>query len=101
VVPTFEKLDRFLATTDWMDQYPLVQVSALTRYKSDHTPLRLDTGDRVQRSCQFKMELCWLAREDIHNVVDPIWALPSGERNAIEEWNWRLGSTREEFEGLK
>jgi hypothetical protein len=47
VVPISEKLDRFLATTDWMDQYPLVQVSALTRYKSNHTPLLLDIGDRV------------------------------------------------------
>jgi hypothetical protein len=36
------------------------------------------------------MELCCLAREDIHNVVDPIWHFPAGERNAIEEWNWRL-----------
>jgi hypothetical protein len=70
--PIYEKLDRFLATTEWMDVYPLVQVTALTRYQSDHTPLLLDTGDRIQRNSQFKMELCWLAREDIHSVVDPI-----------------------------
>jgi hypothetical protein len=65
--------------------YPLVQVTALTRYQSDHTPLLLDTGDRTQRNSQFKMELCWVAREVIHSVVDPIWALPAGDRSAIEE----------------
>jgi hypothetical protein len=82
-----------------MDVYPLVQVTALTRYKSDHTPLLLDTGDRVQRNSQLKMELCWLAREDIHLVVDPIWALPAGNRSAIEEWNRRLGATRKSLKG--
>jgi hypothetical protein len=85
VVPTFEKLDRFLATTEWMDQYPLVQVTALTRYKFDHTPLLLNSGDRVRKSNQFKMELCWLAREDIHSIVDPIWGAPARDRSAIEE----------------
>jgi hypothetical protein len=99
VIPIYEKLDRFLATTEWMDVYPLVQVTALTRYQSDHTPLLLDTGDRIQRNSQFKMELYWLAREDIHSVVDPIWTLPAGDRSAIEEWNWRMGNSRRVLKG--
>jgi hypothetical protein len=45
------------------------------------------------------MELCWLAREDIHSVVDPIWALPAGGRSAIEEWNWRMGNSRRILKG--
>jgi hypothetical protein len=31
--------------------------------------------------------------------MDPIWALPAGERNAIDEWNWRLGATRRVLKG--
>jgi hypothetical protein len=37
--PTFEKLDRVLASIEWEQKYPLVSVRALTRSGSDHTPL--------------------------------------------------------------
>ena len=37
-VPTYEKLDRILATTEWEQKFPLVSVQALTRSGSDHTP---------------------------------------------------------------
>ena len=37
--PTYERLDRFLASVDWEQKYPLVTVQALPRAGSDHTPL--------------------------------------------------------------
>ena len=37
--PTFEKLDRFLASVEWEQKFPLVTVHAMTREGSDHTPL--------------------------------------------------------------
>jgi hypothetical protein len=46
-VPTFERLDRVLVSTEWEQKYPLVAVDALTREISDHTPLLLSTGDRI------------------------------------------------------
>ena len=42
--PTFEKLDRFLASVEWEQKFPLVSVHALTRTGSDHTPLIIDSG---------------------------------------------------------
>ena len=36
--PTFEKLDRVLASVSWEQKFPLVSVRALTRKGSDHTP---------------------------------------------------------------
>ena len=42
--PTFEKLDRFLASVEW-EQFQLVSVHAVTREGSDHTPLLLDSGN--------------------------------------------------------
>ena len=41
--PTFEKLDRILATVEWEQKFPLVSVQALTRTGSDHTPLLIDS----------------------------------------------------------
>jgi hypothetical protein len=45
--PTFEKLDRILASVEWEQKFPLVLVRALTRSSSDHTPLLLDSGDQA------------------------------------------------------
>ena len=37
-IPTFEKLDRVLASVEWEQKFPLVTVHALSRVISDHTP---------------------------------------------------------------
>jgi hypothetical protein len=42
--PTYEKLDRVLASVEWEQKFPLVTVRALTRSGSDHTPLLIDAG---------------------------------------------------------
>jgi endonuclease/exonuclease/phosphatase family metal-dependent hydrolase len=44
VIPTYEKLDRVLASVEWEQKFPLVSVRALTRSGSDHTPLLIDAG---------------------------------------------------------
>ena len=44
-VPTYEKLDRILVTTDWEQTFSLASIQALTREISDHTPLLLDTRE--------------------------------------------------------
>src|SRR3954469_1004033 len=43
--PTFEKLDRVLASVEWEQKFPFVTVQALSRGISDHTPLFLDSGE--------------------------------------------------------
>ena len=45
--PTFEKLDRILASVEWEQKFPLVSVRTLTRTGSDHTPLLLDSGNHA------------------------------------------------------
>jgi endonuclease/exonuclease/phosphatase family metal-dependent hydrolase len=42
--PTYEKLDRVLASVEWEQKFPLVTVRALSRSGSDHTPLLIDAG---------------------------------------------------------
>jgi endonuclease/exonuclease/phosphatase family metal-dependent hydrolase len=64
-VPTYERLDRVLVSTEWEQNYPLVTVEALNREISDHTPLLLSTGEKAKpkRQPPFKFELGWLLRE--------------------------------------
>ena len=47
-VPTYEKLDRVLASTEWEQKFPLVTVDAPSREIYDHTPLLLSTGEKVR-----------------------------------------------------
>ena len=46
-VPTYEKLDRVLASTEWEQKFPLVTVDALNREISEHSPLLLSTSEKV------------------------------------------------------
>jgi hypothetical protein len=64
-VPTFEKLDLILVTTDWVQKFSLASVQALTREISDHTPLLLDAGTPSHRgnARNFQFELGWLTRD--------------------------------------
>lgn len=51
-VPTYEKLDRVLMTTEWEFEYPLVTVHGLDRGVLDHTPLLLNTECLLSRGMQ-------------------------------------------------
>jgi hypothetical protein len=64
-IPTYEKLDRVLASVEWEHKYPLASVRALTRTGSDHTPLLLDSGEQAHsgNNTLFSFELSWLREE--------------------------------------
>jgi hypothetical protein len=99
VEPAFAKLDRFMVIVDWLDHYPLTCVTALSREWSGHNPLLLDTGIGCVKLFHFKLELCWLTREDVMDVVRPVWEIDAGNRTLIEEWVWRLAKTRKKLRG--
>ena len=70
-VPTYEKLDRILMSTEWELKYPLATVIAHSRDISDHTSLILNTGDASSMHTQttFKFELGWLLRDGFSELV--------------------------------
>jgi hypothetical protein len=69
--PTFEKLDRILASVEWEEKFPLVTVRALARAESDHTPLILDSGEQAHlgNKAQFSFELSWLRHDGFVEIV--------------------------------
>jgi endonuclease/exonuclease/phosphatase family metal-dependent hydrolase len=72
--PTYEKLDRILATTEWELKFPKVTVQTLVRGVSDHTPLLLDTGAPSQQNAyMFKFELAWLFKDGFYEKVKEVW----------------------------
>jgi hypothetical protein len=68
--PTFEKLDRVLATVEWEQKFPMVSVRDLTRVGSDHTPLLIDAGRQahVGNKIRFSFELSWLEKDGFHDI---------------------------------
>jgi endonuclease/exonuclease/phosphatase family metal-dependent hydrolase len=58
-VPTYEKLDRVLASITWEQKFPLVTVRALSRSDSDHTPILIDSGVKAHlgNKSNFSFEL--------------------------------------------
>jgi hypothetical protein len=69
--PTYEKLDRVLASTEWELNFPLAKVEARDRNILDHTPLVVSTGASTHRSESrpFRFEKGWLLKEGFYDMV--------------------------------
>ena len=96
-VPTYEKLDRVLASTEWEQKFPLVTVDALNREISDHTPLLLSTGERVHRGNQheFKFELSWFLQKDFFETVTRIWRSVDYGSTPMKKWQNQIRRLRQ------
>jgi hypothetical protein len=100
-VPTFEKLDRILVTTEWEEKYPLTTVHALTRGVSDHTPLLLNSGEASSMTTQpmFKFELGWPLRDGFMDLVRDIWEHTVVGRTPMERWQGKIRRLRQYLRG--
>jgi exonuclease III len=87
-VPTYERLDRVLVSTEWEQNFPLATVEALNREISDHTPLLLSTGEKVspKRQPSFKFELGWLLKEGFFEVVSDVWNKETRGSTPMQRW---------------
>jgi hypothetical protein len=93
--PTYEKLDHILVRIEMEQKFPLLNVHALTRTGSDHTPLLLDFGSpaHVGKSSHFSFELSWLKQEGFADMVTNEWRSITNGPTPIESWQkqiWHL-----------
>ncbi|WVZ54678.1 hypothetical protein U9M48_005442 [Paspalum notatum var. saurae] len=100
-VPTFERLDRILMSTEWEQKFPLATVVALSREISDHTPLLLNSGAKTHRCNQpvFRFELGWLQRKDFFSRVAEVWNGRNKGSNAMEVWQNKIRRLRQFLRG--
>ena len=94
--PTYEKLDRVLASIDWEQKFPLVSVRALPRSGSDHTPLLIDTGRQAHHGnkSRFAFELSWFQQDGFYDMVAAEWAAVSPGNSPIETWQKKIRHLR-------
>lgn len=99
--PTYEKLDRVLASVQWEHKFPLVTVWALQRGLSDHTPLLVDSGEaaHVGNKAIFSFELSWFEREGFLEMVASEWAKETRGKSNIERWQFKMRHFRQFLRG--
>jgi exonuclease III len=90
--PTYEKLDRILARVEVEQKFPLLNVRALTRSGSDHTPLLLDFGSPAHggKNTNFSFELSWFRQDGFIDMVKNEWRSIHNETRPIETWQKKL-----------
>jgi hypothetical protein len=100
-VPTYEKLDHILVTTDWEQKFPLASVQALTREISDHTPLLLDTGEPSRRgnTRNFRFELAWRREMVFFELVKEVWESKNRVGSPLEKWQNKIRRLRRFLRG--
>ncbi|RVW51689.1 hypothetical protein CK203_066718 [Vitis vinifera] len=67
------RLDRFLATPSWLDQYSRVLQRRLPSPTSDHFPILLEGGGIRERPVPFKFENMWLKAEGFKELIEGWW----------------------------
>lgn len=72
-----ERLDRGLATKDWMDFFPATEVRVLEVSSSDHLPLfiYLNRQIYIHRERRFRFENAWIKESDCRNIVQECWGM--------------------------
>ncbi|CAN6253863.1 unnamed protein product [Urochloa humidicola] len=59
-IPTLVRLDRAFINLSWDEHYPNSTLLSLTRFTSDHVPLKLTVSTTIPRSQLFRFENSWL-----------------------------------------
>ncbi|MCI28520.1 hemopexin, partial [Trifolium medium] len=70
-----ERLDRAMASTDWLLMYPDVKLRNLISSHSDHSPILLQNSPMTSNgnTYSFRFENIWLKEDDIEEVVTDSW----------------------------
>ncbi|PNX80358.1 ribonuclease H, partial [Trifolium pratense] len=70
-----ERLDRAMANSKWLMNYPNVKLLNLLASHSDHSPILLQSSPVIRNgnNYSFRFENIWLKEEDIDEVVEAGW----------------------------
>jgi hypothetical protein len=100
-IPTYEKLDRVLVSTEWEQNFPLATVDTLSREISDHAPLLLSTGEKLKvvRQQPFIFELGWLLKEGFFELVSDVWNKEKRGVTPMQKWQNKIKRLRQFLRG--
>lgn len=98
--PLFEKLDRVLASSEWLAHYPLTTISALHIEVSDHSGLLMSFSKVPARMTKpFKFELSWFLHQELYHIVYNAWHKTFPGKNYEDIWQNRGSFLRRQLKG--
>ncbi|XP_038974091.1 uncharacterized protein LOC120105576 [Phoenix dactylifera] len=92
----WERLDRALASPDWILRFPTCRVSHLPRIASDHCPLLLSTSSGPTHHSPFRFEKVWLSYPQSWDIVRDAWRVPV-HGDAMQRVSRKLELTKRRF----
>ena len=109
----WERLDRAVATTDWLEIFPDTKVYHLDVTSSDHKPLWIVLdGMDCRQNRPFRFEQMWMTKKGCGEMIEAVWKetydthggqkiLNKVDRCGLELTKWSkncFGSVRRELE---
>lgn len=89
--PTLARLDRFLLSTEWDQDFPLSKVEALPRITFDHCPILLSADRRTKRKKKFfRFEETWLNHEGFITKLPGWWKEGALKNSAVLTFTEKL-----------
>lgn len=67
------RLDRFLFSADWNDNFSNIKQQLVQRVNSDHSPIMLQSGSWEPTKAYFKFENWWLQTEGFIDRIEEWW----------------------------
>lgn len=76
------RLDRFLASSSWMDLFSTSKAVNLNPCKSDHLPILIEVRTplpkKKRRRRRFRFEECWIHEEECKKLIEEGWGQTTG-----------------------
>ncbi|KAK5812925.1 hypothetical protein PVK06_028369 [Gossypium arboreum] len=97
-----ERLDRFVVSNIFIEQFPFLTSYIVCQSKSDHEAIMLDTHGnkskekRAGNRVWFRYDMCWADDPELKDIITSIWL--KEDYNMLEKMdltrdNWARGST--------
>jgi hypothetical protein len=87
------KIDHFLATTEWLEIFPRIDLQALASLGSDHCPLFLQGDTSLEFYRGFRFEAYWINMPSFMDTVKIAWEQPVNTQNALLRMHVKLVRT--------
>ena len=81
----WERLDRAVATSDWLSLFPDTKIYHLEADASDHRPILIVLdGMNCSQQRPFRFEQMWLTEQGCSDTVQAVWQRDNGENEILK-----------------
>lgn len=98
---TRERLDRFVANSNWTTLFKLKTVEVLIACHANHLPILLEIKNEIQSRKSkrkiFKFEAKWLLEVEGRDVIEGVWDKTVPKPNNVQSIHYKLVKCKEDL----